>query len=69
MFLIKVVAETENAISKFELNPRGRPPFDIVFGFQKILIDVLSLNLFGRILNLIITFSHVNFIKSKQIPI
>ena len=65
-FMVNVIVETTEAIDQFQLDPRSRPNFEVVFNNQHLLISVISLSLFLRILHLVITFSVLNSIKSKS---
>ena len=64
-FFVQVVLETSRAITEFQLDPRARPPFDSVFFYQYCLTTTISVELFLRILHLVITFSVLNSVKSK----
>ena len=64
-FFVQVVLETSNAIAEFQLDPRARPPFDSVFYYQYCLTTTISVELFLRILHLVVTFSVLNSVKSK----
>ena len=62
---MRVVLETSIAIGEFQLDPRARPPFDTVFFYQYCLTTTISVELFLRILHLVVTFSVLNSVKSK----
>ncbi len=49
----------------FELDPRGRPPFDLVFYHQRHLRGSIAMALFFRSLYLLKALSSLNSVKSK----
>ena len=63
--MIMVFVLIKKAINEFTLDPRSTPPFEDVFHFQYLLINTISIELFLRILNVVITLSCLNMIKSK----